>query len=253
MYHAVAEFTLAGALIFIGLLTLTKASEPREIPFALLPLLFGLHEFAQGFVWLGIEDLIPPRATEMAQSYYVFYAKGFLQFWVPLAIWLLESPGWRKNILGALTLLGTGLTFYSLWALSIEPAHVYLLEGAIIYDTPRTAYFWLGAAYVLTTCGSLMLSSSIAIQLYGWLNFIGLGLIYWLRPEAFTSLWCLYAALLSGVLYFYFIERRIAFLQRLRAHEYILSRALTRELDRLQQHYPRWRERFGLTGHKRTP
>ncbi len=253
MYHAVEEFTLAGALIFIGLLTLAKASEPREIPFALLPLLFGLHEFAQGFVWLGMEGLIPPRAAEMAESYYVFYAKGFLQFWVPLAIWLLEPTGWRRTLTGGLALLGVFLAGYSLWALSIEPAHVYLLKGALVYDTPRTAYFWLGAAYVLTTCGSLMLSSSIAVQLYGWLNFIGLSLIYWLRPEAFSSLWCLYAALLSGVLYFYFVERRIAFLQRLRAREYVLSRTLARELDRLQQYYPRWQERFGLSGHKRIP
>ena len=246
MYHAITEFTLAGALIFIGLLTLSKVSEPREIPFALLPLFFALHEFTQGFVWLGVEGLIPARAAEMAESYYVFYAKGFLQFWVPLAIWLLESEGWRKTLAGALTLLGGFLTGYSLWALSIEPAQVYVLHDALVYHTPRTEYFWLGIAYVLTTCGSLILSSSMAIQLFGWLNLAGLSLIYWLKPYAFTSLWCLYAALVSGVLYFYFVERRIAFLQRLRTREYALTQKLTRELDRLQRRYPQWREKLLL-------
>jgi len=244
MYQAIAEFTLAGALILIGLLTLAKASEPREVPFALLPLLFGLHEFSQGFIWLGLEHLIPPRATEMAVSYYVFYAKGFLQFWVPLSIWLLESPGWRKNILGALTLLGAGLTLYSLWGLSIAPVEVYLRNGLIVYHTPGTDSFWLGIAYVLTTCGALILSSSIAIQLYGWLNFIGLSLIYLFWPYAFSMVWCLYAALLSGVLYFYFVERRIAFLRRLRDKEYRLSHALSQELERLQRRYPDWRKRL---------
>jgi len=250
MYQAIAEFTLAGALILIGLLTLAKASEPREVPFALLPLLFGLHEFSQGFIWLGLAHLIPPRATEMAVSYYVFYAKGFLQFWVPLSIWLLESPGWRKNILGALTLLGAGLTLYSLWGLSIAPVEVYLRNGLIVYHTPGTNSFWLGTAYVLTTCGALILSSGIAIQLYGWLNFIGLSLIYLLWPYAFSMVWCLYAALLSGVLYFYFIERRIAFLRRLRSREDAFSRKLSYELERLQKRYPKWRKRLEKLGRK---
>ena len=244
MYHAIAQFTLSGAIIVIGLMTLAKVSEPKEAPFALLPLFFGLHEFAQGFVWLGMEHLIPPRAAEMAQTYYVFYAKGFLQFWVPLAIWFLEPVRWRKRLVGALAMLGGVLTAYSLWGLSLEPAHVYVMHDALVYETPRTSYLWLGVAYVLTTCGSLMLSSSIAIQLYGVLNFIGLSLIFWLRPYAFTSLWCLYAALLSGVLYFYFVERRIVFLQRLRSREYAISRKLTRELERLQLRYPHWRERL---------
>jgi len=244
MYAAIAEFTLAGALILVGLLTLAKASEPKEIPFALLPLLFGIHEFVQGFVWLGTEDLIPPRASEMAESYYVFYAKGFLQFWVPLSIWLLEPKGWRKNAAGVLTLLGMFLTGFALWALSAAPANVYVLNHALVYETPRMHYFWLGVAYVLTTCGSLIISSSIAIQIFGLLNLAGLSLIYLLKPYAFTSLWCLYAAVVSGVLYFYFVERRIVFLQKLRTQEYSLSQKLSRELERLQLRYPVLRQKF---------
>jgi len=110
MYHAILQFTLSGAIIFIGILTLFKVSEPREVPLALLPLFFGLHEFTQGFVWLGTEGLIPPRAIEMAETFYVFYAKGLLQFWVPLAVCLLEPAGWRKNFL--ITLLSNHNTCY---------------------------------------------------------------------------------------------------------------------------------------------
>jgi len=244
MVFAIVNFTLSGAIILVGILTLMKVSEPKEVVFATLPLFFGLHQFTEGFVWLGMEHLINNRALEMAETAYVFYAKGFLQFWVPLAIWMLEPAGWRKNIVGILTLLGGVLTVYSLWALSTGPIHVYVLHDALVYETPKTNYLSLGIGYVLTTIGALVLSSSISIQLFGWLNFIGLTLIWLIKPYAFTSLWCFYAAMVSALLYFYFVERRIVFLQNLREKEYALTAKLTRELTRLERRYPSWRERF---------
>jgi hypothetical protein len=244
MYHAVIQFTLSGAIIFIGILTLLKVSEPREVPLALLPLFFGLHEFAQGFVYLGMEQLITPRALEMAETFYVFYAKGLLQFWVPLAVWLLEPARWRKNLLGILTLFGGTMTLYALWVLASAPADVYLQNNALVYRTPRLEYLWLALGYIATTVGALMLSSSMAITLYGLLNLLGLSLVYWLKPYAFTSLWCLYAALLSGVLYFYFVERRIAFLRMLKREKRALTQKFIQELEQLQQRYPKIRARF---------
>ncbi len=79
-----------------------------------------------------------------------------------------------------------------------------------------------------------MLSSSIAVQLFGFLNLIGLSVIYLLRPYGFTSLWCLYAAAISGLLYFYFVERRIAFLQELKAKKRAFGTALEEELAALK-------------------
>ena len=242
IFFAILNFTLSGAIILVGILTLMKVSQPKEVVFATLPLFFGLHQFTQGFVWLGMQDLISDRALEMAEMAFVFYAKGFLQFWVPLAIWMLEPSGWRKNIVGLLTLLGGALTLYSLWALTTGPVHVYVMNHALVYETPKTNYLGLGIGYVLTTIGALILSSSISIRLFGWLNFIGLTLVWVLKPYAFTSLWCLYAAAVSVLLYFYFVERRIAFLQHLRKKEHALTAKLTRELSRLEGRYPQWRE-----------
>ncbi len=246
MTHAIIQFTLSGAIMLVGILTLLKVSEPREVPFALLPIFFGLHEFAQGFVWLGTEHLISARAAEMAETFYLFYAKGLLQFWVPLAVWLLEPRGWRKGVLGALTLFGGAMTAYALYALAQAPADVYVRNDALVYATPRLNHLWLALGYIATTVGALMLSSSMAITLYGLLNLLGLSLVYWLKPYAFTSLWCLYAALLSGVLYFYFVERRIAFLRMLKQKEVALNQRLSRELERLQRRYPALRQRWEM-------
>lgn len=247
MFFAILNFSLSGAIFVIGILTLKKVSSPNEVVFASLPLLFSLHQFTQGFVWLGLYGLIGDRALHMSETIFVFYAQGLLQFLVPLALWLIEPAGIRKKFMAVLMYLGAFLTAYSLWKLSIVPTDVSIVDGVLFYDNPATRQAWLGLGYVLTTCGALILSSSIAIQLFGWLNLIGLTLIFLLKPYGFTSLWCLYAAAISVLLYFYFIERRIDFLQKIREKENGLNKQLGKELSRLESFMPRLRQSIKKT------
>ena len=250
MFFAILNFTLSGAIAIVGILTLRKASTPSEVVFASLPLLFALHQFTQGFVWLGMYHLIEPRALKIAEGIFVFYAQGFLQFLIPFALWLIEPSGIRKSLIGVLMVLGGILMVYTMWGLSVQPTSVSIENNALAYLNPWTDKLWVALIYVLTTCGSLILSSSIAIQLFGWLNLLGLTVVYLLKPYAFTSLWCLYAAAISVLLYFYFVERRIAFLQRLQEEEHTLNSTLEKELQGLKSRYPRLREK--LRGYYRT-
>jgi len=238
MNFAIMNFVLSGAIGIIGILTLRKVSVAKEIIFALLPLLFALHQFTQGFVWLGLNNLTDANTLQIAKTIFIFYAQGLLQFLVPLAIWLLEPQGTRKTIIGILTVLGAILTIYTLWGLYMYPTSVSIQNSALVYVNPATKHFWVAALYILTTCGSLIFSSSIAIQLFGLLNLFGITVVHLLKPYAFTSVWCLYAAVVSVVLYFYFIERRVAFLNNLKEREYALSEKLEIELTQLQEKAP---------------
>jgi len=235
IYFAVLNFTLSGAIGLVGLLTLTKVSTPKEVVFALLPLLFALHQFTEGFVWLGVGGHIEQRALEVAAGVFIYYAQGVLPFLVPLAIWLIEKNGYRKKLLGILTLLGLGLAIYTMYGLATVPSTVSVINNTLFYHNPWTQNAYDAIIYILTTCGALMLSSSIAVALFGLLNLIGLTIIFLLRPYGFTSLWCLYAAAISGLLYFHFVERRIKFLQELKAKSEAFSEKLNRELEALDK------------------
>jgi len=235
IYFAVLNFTLSGAIGLVGILTLRKVSTPNEVVFALLPLLFALHQFTEGFVWLGMGGHIQERALNLAAGIFIYYAQGLLPFLVPLAVWLIEKKEWRKKILGILTLLGLGLAVYTMYGLSIIPSQVSVVNNTLYYNNPWTANYYDAVIYIITTCGSLMLSSSISVALFGVLNLIGLTLIFFLRPYGFTSLWCLYAAAISGLLYFHFVERRIKFLQNLKAKREAFSAKLEAELNALDK------------------
>ena len=125
MFSTIMNFTLAGALGVVGLLTLRRVSVPKEVVLAALPLLFALHQFAQGFVWLGMQHLIEPRALHMAESIFVFYAQGLLTFIVPLAVWLIEPLGPRRVAIGLLAVMGGLLTAYTMWGLAVQPTSVF--------------------------------------------------------------------------------------------------------------------------------
>ena len=51
-FSAAANFIGSGALATVGVVTLTKVKHRRELLFASLPLLFAIHQFIEGFVWL---------------------------------------------------------------------------------------------------------------------------------------------------------------------------------------------------------
>jgi hypothetical protein len=248
MFFIIFNFTLAGGLFVIAMMTLNKVSTPREVVFASLPLLFSLHQFTQGFVWLGMYGLIGERPLQLAEGIFVFYAQGLLQFLVPLSLWLIEPAGIRRKLIGALMVTGAVLMVYTLYGLAVEPTSVYVKDNVLVYVNAWTHKEWVALIYVLTTCGSLLLSRSIAIQLFGFLNLLGLTLVHLFVPYGFTSLWCLYAAAVSVLLYFYFVERRIRFLKDLKKREIHLSTEFEKELGRLKQRYPhlrkKWERRF---------
>jgi len=244
MFFIVANFTLAGVLLVIGALTLKKVSRPAELVFASLPLLFGLHQFTQGLVWLGLYDMASTRTLHVASMLFVFYAQAILPFWVPLAIWLLEPRGSRRHSIAALLVVGGLLMAYVAWGLSQTPTQVFISHYSLVYFNPHTEHLWVALVYVLTTCGSLILSRSVAIQLFGWLNLIGLLAVYLIARYSFTALWCLYAALVSVILYLHFIERRITFLRALQRGEAHLESELEDELDKLIKLFPRLRKFF---------
>lgn len=239
IYFAVLNFTLSGVIGVVGILTLRKISTPNEVVFAMLPLLFALHQLTEGFVWLGVDGHINTRALEITTGIFIYYAQGLLPFLIPLAIWLIEKKGYKKNLIGILAILGLLLAIYTMYGLSTVSTTVTVVNNTLFYTNPWTANMYDALIYILTTCGALMLSSSISIQLFGFLNLIGLILIALLRPYGFTSLWCLYAAVISGLLYFYFLERRIKFLQDLKEKKEDLEDKLEQELNKLGQAHPK--------------
>jgi len=56
--------------------TLTKVKHKRELMFASLPTLFAVHQFIEGFVWLGLDGALSPAVTHNMGAAFVLYCAG---------------------------------------------------------------------------------------------------------------------------------------------------------------------------------
>ena len=122
----------------IGVATLTKVKHKRELLFASLPALFAVHQFIEGFVWLGLDGVMSPAVTHKMGAAFVLYAQGLLPFLLPLSILLFEpTVKGRRRMLPFLA-IGTGTTLYMLWALIAYPLRIFVEGNSIVYINDGT-------------------------------------------------------------------------------------------------------------------
>jgi hypothetical protein len=207
-FSASANFIGSAVLGSIGVATLLEVKHRREVLFAAMPLLFALHQFTEGFVWLGLDGNLPSIVTHDAAAAYILYAQGLLPFVFPLSILLLEPTRSRRRRMLDFTLLGGALTVYILWGLIAYPLEVYARHHGIVYLNQITTTTAIAVLYVVATCGALFFSGFRILVILGWLNLIGLLVVMLVRRYEFTSIWCAYAALVSVIIYFFFRRSR---------------------------------------------
>ena len=193
----------------VGVATLRQVREPRAVLFAAIPLLFALHQFVEGFVWLGVNGEIRQEATGHVAFLFVLYAQGVLPLLMPLAVLLMEPAGPRHRLIAALTATGAGLCAYILYAVIALPTTVTVQGHSLVYTNEASETVCSGTVYAIVTCGGLLLSSHRVVRWFGVLNVVGLVGTLLAKGYAVTSIWCLYAALVSVVLYWQFSASHI--------------------------------------------
>jgi hypothetical protein len=207
-FSASANFVGSAVLGAIGVATLTEVRHRRELLFAAMPLLFALHQFTEGFVWLGLDHKLPPIVAHDAGAAFVLYAQGFLPFVLPLSVLLIEPRGKRRRGMLGFSILGGVLMIYLLWGLIAYPLQVSAGDNGIVYLNRITTTTLVAVLYVIATCGALFFSGYRALVVLAWLNMVGLLTVMVVRRYEFTSLWCAYAAVVSVVIYFFFRRSR---------------------------------------------
>jgi hypothetical protein len=203
-FSAAANFTGSGVLGAVGVVTLTKVKHRRELLFASLPILFAVHQFIEGFVWLGLDGTLSARVTHDMAAAFVLYAQGLLPFLLPLSVLFFEADAKSRRRMLPFLYVGTLTTLYILWALIAYPLQVYVQSNSIVYINAATNNTAVAVFYVVATCGSLLFSKVKDMVLFGIANLAILLAVMAVKRYAFTSLWCAYAAVASVIILAYF-------------------------------------------------
>ena len=208
-FSATANFVGSGVLAAVGVATFTKVKHKRELLFAALPTLFAIHQFIEGFVWLGLDGVLSPVVTHNMGAAFVLYAQGLLPFLLPLSVLLFEPDVKSRRRMTPFLAIGTGTALYMLWALVAYPLEIFVRGNSIVYINQGTNNTTLAVLYVIATCGSLFFSKVRDMVIFGAANLAVLLTVMAVKRYAFTSLWCAYAAIASVIILAYFWKSRL--------------------------------------------
>lgn len=201
-FSAGASFTAGALLGTIGVVSLSKATKPSQVPFAGIPLIFGIQQLCEGFVWLSFtKPALEPWHMTLVYAF-LFFAQVLWPTWLPVSITLLETDPVRKKWLryistcGVLVSLITGyrLLFYPVTA-EMKEHHVhYIIQAPTILAVVTSALYFVATIFPgyfsgvkhMKLMASLLLGSLIISKLFYSVYLI--------------SVWCYFAAVLSVVI-----------------------------------------------------
>jgi len=203
-FSATANFVGSGVLGAVGVATLTKVKHRRELLFAALPVLFAIHQFTEGFVWLGLDGILSPVVTRDMGAAFMLYAQGLLPYLLPLSVLLFEPNGKSRRRMVPFLVIGAATTLYIMWGLTAYPTQIYIRGNSIVYMNPATNNTAVAFFYIVATCGSLFFSKIRMMVIFGTANLAILLVVMEVKRYAFTSLWCAYAAVASVIILAFF-------------------------------------------------
>ena len=202
-FSAQADLASGAVIGAIGAATLAKVRAPREIVLAAMPLAFALHQLTESFVWRELDAGHTP-AMGAAVTLYLVFAWILLPVLVPLAILLVEPPGPRRRRLLPFVVMGGLAGAYLAVAVVNGDASAHATQHTIQYGGAGR-YAWIATVlYVVATCGAPLLSGFRAIVWFGVANVAAVAVIVTIQTEGLTSVWCLWAAVVSVLIYVQF-------------------------------------------------
>ncbi len=201
-FSASASFIAGASLSAVGVATLRKTEQRSEIPFAMIPLLFGVQQITEGVVWLSFRFDAP--LFHLAATYvYSVFSHVLWPVFVPFSIALLETVRWRHRVIIGFLSIGLAVGIYLLYFLVAYPVTAQV-ENHIIYISPHFYLLPVMAFYLAATCVSCFFSSHKTINIFGVLLLASFLAAYHFSRVTLVSVWCFFAAILSLVIYGYF-------------------------------------------------
>lgn len=188
-FSAEASFVSASVLGVIGLATLAKVKNPRHYLLALIPLFFGLQQFFEGLVWIGLE---------FAQYGYLYFAYLIWPVWVPLSLYYLEKEPGRRSLILIFLLLGFLVSAIDFVSLIVYPPESKVVNCSIQYMAVQLPFKLIYGLVVVIPC---FISSVKWMWAFGLAIAISFGVAEYFYQATFTSVWCFFAAWISLMCY----------------------------------------------------
>ncbi len=200
-FSASASFIAGAGLIAAGCVSLNKVRTREQIPFASIPLLFGIQQLSEGMLWLSINGTIAEKWLWPSALVFLLFAQVIWPAWVSFSMLPVEHDSKRRGVIYGLLTLGAALAIYHVYCLVRYPITVTASAHHIDYlrDFPERPSKIISAIYLLVTILPLLLSSVNRMKILGIAIAISCLVSYLFFRDFFISIWCFFAAILSVI------------------------------------------------------
>jgi len=204
-FSAAGSFTLSAVLAGVGAASVAANSSRSVRLFAAVPLIFGAQQAAEGIVWLTIASPSDAMVNRVAVFAFLALALVVWPVWLPYSLRLAETDDKRRRILTAFLSLGVCVAATAL-VLLLRSIPVAVVAGrSIRYDRSGSSVALVDSlvllAYVLPTIGPFFVSSMRLTRTIGTTLVLSLVASAVIERDATTSVWCFFAAILSGLVF----------------------------------------------------
>jgi len=202
-FSAGASFAGGVVITAIGVMTVRRNSDPSRRLFAAIPLIFGVQQISEGFVWVALQSSGNDLMLSIASYVFLFAAVVLWPFYLPLSVMLMEKEKNLRRLLIPFLVVGITVSLYygaRLLVNEIEPrisSHHIKYSGNFPQQWAQIAF----AGYAAATLIPLFISSVRKMWLLGLLMAFSCLVSGIFFKEYLTSVWCFFAALISGVIW----------------------------------------------------
>jgi hypothetical protein len=202
-FSAGASFTSGVVISAVGVAALKEVKNPSQLAFASIPLLFGIQQIAEGFVWLALTD--PGQTHFQYIGTYVFLTMARI-IWptmIPFCVLLMEEEIKNRRKQAMLLAMGLSVSLYYTYCLiflNVSP----VIEGQhirYISDFPESLAVPVFFIYFIAGITPLFVSSIRRMHLLGVLMFVSCLVTAVYFVQYLTSVWCFFAAIVSIVVF----------------------------------------------------
>ncbi len=200
-FSATASYVSAALLITTGTATtLGNRAKPLRMV-AAIPLLFGIQQASEGFVWqmMGQESL--SSLHHFATLLFLTFANVIWPSWLPWSFYHIEPNEKRKRILKVLAMMGIGVSLLAGWMLYTASVKAYVDGHCMAYSIRDFKRYWSPnieiVLYFAPTMLPFFISSLRTVRTARYVVLGSWGVAQIINQETTTSVWCFFAALIS--------------------------------------------------------
>jgi hypothetical protein len=200
-FSANASFGAGAALLAAGVLSVRFIRKPEQIPFAVIPLIFGIQQICEGFLWLSLMNTEYQSWQNGSTYAFLVFAQIVWPAWVPFSIFLIEKNNLRKKILLGLSMIGGSVSIYLAYCIFNFPLLASISSHHIHYELkfPLHQVYLSGILYFIPTVLPAFFSSVKSMRFFGVCILISYVITKIFFGENLVSVWCYFAAVLSVI------------------------------------------------------